>query len=114
MYPYGEHIFLHVYTAVFTYYYDPAILRNKLTPLSIFRDPALRKRDSKNNIIYFCVFYRVYTNIPKLFGLLILFWIFWAIALHVSVLEPKFSKVLTFTISRQKCCKGIFIFTLLF
>ena len=58
-------------TAAFTYYYDPAILRNKLTPLSIFRDPALRKRDSKKIIIYFCVFYRVYTNIPKLYGLLV-------------------------------------------
>ena len=36
-------------TAAFTYYmyYDPAILRNKLTPLSIFRDLALRKRNSK-------------------------------------------------------------------
>ena len=30
-------------TAAFTYY-DPAILQNKLTPLSIFRDLALRKR----------------------------------------------------------------------
>ena len=28
--------------------------------------------------------------------LFILLWIFWAIALHVSVLEPKFSEVLTF------------------
>ena len=35
-------------TAAFTYYYDPVILRNKLTPLSISRDLALRKRDSKN------------------------------------------------------------------
>ena len=35
-----------LYTAAFTYYYDPAILRNKLTPLSIFGDLALRKRDS--------------------------------------------------------------------
>ena len=32
-----------MYTAAFTYYYDPVILQNKLTPLSIFRDPALRK-----------------------------------------------------------------------
>ena len=32
-------------TDAFTYYYDPAMLRNKLTPLSIFRDLALRKRD---------------------------------------------------------------------
>ena len=31
------------YTAAFTYYYDPAILQNKLTPLPIFRDLALRK-----------------------------------------------------------------------
>ena len=30
-----------LYTAAFTYYYDPVILRNKLTPLSIFRDLAL-------------------------------------------------------------------------
>ena len=57
-------------TAAFTYYCDPAILQNKLTPLSIFRDPALRKRDSKKNI-YFCVFDRVYTNISKLNGLLV-------------------------------------------
>ena len=58
-------------TAAFTYYYGPAILQNKLTPLSIFRDPALRKRDSKKIIIYFCVFYRVYPNISKLYGLLV-------------------------------------------
>ena len=31
-----------IYTAAFTYYYGPVILRNKLTPLSIFRDIALR------------------------------------------------------------------------
>ena len=31
-------------------------------------------------------------------------------ALHVSVLKPKFSKVLTFSISIHKYCKGIFIF----
>ena len=30
-------------TAAFTYYYDPAILRNKLTHLSSFKDLALRK-----------------------------------------------------------------------
>ena len=36
------------YTAAFTYYYDPVILQNKLTPLTIFRDLSLRKRDSKN------------------------------------------------------------------
>ena len=35
-------LFCHT-TAAFTYYYDPAILRNKLTPLSIFKDLALRK-----------------------------------------------------------------------
>ena len=58
-------------TAAFTYYYDSAILRNKLTPLSILRDPALRKRDSEKISISFCVFYRVYTNIPKLYGLLV-------------------------------------------
>ena len=57
------------YTAAFTYYYDPAILRNKLTHLSIFRDIALRKIDSKKIIVYFYVFYRVYTNIKKLYGL---------------------------------------------
>ena len=54
-----------VSTAAFTYYYDPAILRNKLTPLSIFRDLALRERDSNKLIVYFYVFYRVYTNIPE-------------------------------------------------
>ena len=32
-------------TATLTYYYNPAILQNKLTPLSIFRDLALRKGD---------------------------------------------------------------------
>ena len=53
------------YTAAFTYYYDPAILRNKLTLLLIFRDPALRKRDSKKFIFDFCVFYRVYADIQK-------------------------------------------------
>ena len=36
-------------TAAFTDYYDPAILQNKLTPLSIIRDLGLRKRDSKKN-----------------------------------------------------------------
>ena len=35
-------------TAAFTYNYDPVILQNTLTPLSIFRDLALRKRDSKS------------------------------------------------------------------
>ena len=59
------------FTAAFTYYYDPAILRNILTPLSILRDPALRKRDSKKIIVYFYVFYRVYTNIPKLYELVV-------------------------------------------
>ena len=58
-------------TAAFTYYYDPAILRNKLTSLSIFRDLALRKRDSKTIIVYFYVFYRVYTNMQKLYGLVV-------------------------------------------
>ena len=57
-------------TAALTYYYDPAILRNKLTPLLIFRDLALRKRDLKNSV-YFYVFYRVYTNIPNLYGLVV-------------------------------------------
>ena len=59
------------YTAALTYYYDPAILQNKLTPLSVFRDLALRKGDSKKFMFYFYVFYRVYTNIPKLFGLVV-------------------------------------------
>ena len=40
-------------TAAFTYYYDPAILQNKLTPLSIFRDLALRKGDLKMFIFHF-------------------------------------------------------------
>ena len=52
-------------TAAFTYYYDTAILQNNLTPLSIFRDLALRKRDSKKFMFYFYVFYRVNTNIQK-------------------------------------------------
>ena len=41
----GERRFLNgfYHTATFTYYNDPVILRNKLTPLSIFRDLALRK-----------------------------------------------------------------------
>ena len=56
---------LYIYTAAFTYYYNPVILRNKLTPLSIFEDLALRKGDSKKFIFYFYVFYRVYTNIQK-------------------------------------------------
>ena len=38
-------------TAAFTYYYDPAILRNKMKPLSIFRDLAQRKRDSKKCLL---------------------------------------------------------------
>ena len=56
---------IYSYTAAFTYYYDPVILQNKLTPLSIFRDLALRKRDSKKFMFYFYVFYRVYANIQK-------------------------------------------------
>ena len=56
-------------TAAFTYYYDPVILQNKLTPLSIFRDLDLRKRDSKKFMFYFYVFYRVYINVQKLYGL---------------------------------------------
>ena len=44
---------------------------NKLTPLSIFRDLALRKGDSKKFVFYFYVSCRVYTNIPKLFGLVV-------------------------------------------
>ena len=64
------------YTAAFTYYYDPAILRNKLTHLLIFRDLALRKRDSKKLIVYFYEFNRVCTNIPKLYGFVVYFlWI---------------------------------------
>ena len=42
-----------------------------MTPLSIFRDLALRKRDSKKIIVYFYVFYRVYTIIPKFYGLVV-------------------------------------------
>ena len=59
------------HTAALTYYYDPVILQNKLTPLSIFRDVALRKRNSKKLIVYFYVFYWVYTKIPKLYGLVV-------------------------------------------
>ena len=33
-------------TAAFTYFYDPAILRNKVTALSIFKVLALKNRDS--------------------------------------------------------------------
>ena len=58
-------------TAAFTCYNDPAILRKKLTPFSIFRDLALRKRDSKKIIVYFYVFFRVYTKIPKLYELVV-------------------------------------------
>ena len=53
------------HTAALTYYYDPAILQNKLTPSSIFRDLALRKGDSKKFMFYFYVFYMVHTNIQK-------------------------------------------------
>ena len=60
-----------VCTAAFTYYYDPVILRNKLTPLSIFRELALRKRDSRKFMFYFYVFYRVYTNIHKYYWLVV-------------------------------------------
>ena len=75
-------------TSAFTYYYDPVILRNKLTPLSIFRDLALKKRDSKKFMFYFYVFYGVYTNIQNEMGWYFIHsWIFWAMALHVSVLE---------------------------
>ena len=49
----------HITTAAITFYHDPVILRNKLTPLSISRGLALRKRDSKKFMIYFYVFYRV-------------------------------------------------------
>ena len=41
-------LFFYWSTAAFNYYYDPVILQNKLTPLSIFRELALRKRDSKS------------------------------------------------------------------
>ena len=54
-----------IHTAALTYYYDPAILQNKLTPLSIFRDLALRKGDSKKFLFYFYVFYMVHTNIQN-------------------------------------------------
>ena len=65
----GQFLLIHILalrsTAAFTYYYDPVILRNKLTPSSIFRDIALRKRDSKKFMFHFYVFYRVYTNIQN-------------------------------------------------
>ena len=60
---------LSIHAAAFTYYYDPVILRNKLTPLSIFRNLALRKRDSKKFMFYFYVFYRLFTNIKNDMGL---------------------------------------------
>ena len=40
-------------TAAFPYYYDPAILRNKLTPLSIFRD--LREREMQKSLCFTCM-----------------------------------------------------------
>ena len=46
-------------------------MQNKLAPVLIFRDLALRKGDSKKFMFNFYVFYRVYTNIPKLFGLVV-------------------------------------------
>ena len=52
-------------TAAFTYYYEPVILQNNLTPLSIFRDLALGKRESKKFMFYFYLLYGVYTNIQK-------------------------------------------------
>ena len=42
-YYFHHQYFFNQYKAAFTYYCDPAILRNKLTPLSIFKDLALRK-----------------------------------------------------------------------
>ena len=57
------YVSMYVYTAALTYYYDPVILQNKLTPLSIFRDLALRKGDLKKFMFYFYVFFMVYTNI---------------------------------------------------
>ena len=53
----------HHCTAAFTYYYDSVILRNKLSPLSIFRD--LEKERFKMFMFYLYVFYRMYTNIQK-------------------------------------------------
>ena len=47
---------VYLFTSAFTYYYDPVILRNKLTPLSIFKDLALRKRDSKSSCFTFMCF----------------------------------------------------------
>ena len=55
------------YTAAFTYYYDPVILQNKLT--LDFQRPRSEKERFKKIIVYFYVFYWVYTNIPKLYGL---------------------------------------------
>ena len=54
-----------MYTAVFSYYHDPVILRNRWAALTIFRDLGLRKRDSKKCMFNFYVLYRVCTNIEK-------------------------------------------------
>ena len=75
-------------------------LQNKLTPLSIFRDLALRKGDSKKFMFYFYVLYRVYTNIPKLFGLVVYYFSdFLGDSVACARFGKKISKVLTFTIS---------------
>ena len=82
-------------------------------PFVDFERPSSEKERFKKKNFFFV--YSIGCTIPKLYGLLVYsVMIFWDIALHVSVLEPKFSQVLTFTISLQKCCKGIFILTLLF
>ena len=39
--------------------YDPAFLGNKLTPLSIFEDLALRKYDLETFMVHFYMFHRV-------------------------------------------------------
>ena len=59
-----------MYTAAFTYYYDPAILRNKLTFFNFQRPSSKKERFQKNNCSLY-VFYRVYINIQKLYGLLV-------------------------------------------
>ena len=86
-------------TAAFTYYYDPVILQNKLTPLSIFRESKFQKSLWFTSI---CSIGCKLTFQNDMDWNYIHFWIFWGMALHVFVLKPKFSKVLTFSISTQK------------
>ena len=39
-------------TAAFTYYYDPVILRNKLTPLPFFQRPSSEKERLKKSLCF--------------------------------------------------------------